>query len=544
MSSTATSTAPLASTRRTKLATVITAFVLSMPGLLAVVPAHAEGPPALEDIPLGAESLPSYDRDEGSLETRSIAYRVQPLAADDQELAVIPDPALRAAIARVQNVSDPSRLTKRNVRGLQFIDAPDAGITDLTGLEIAENLSLLYVDNNKITSLEPLRGLPELRQITASRNPITDIAPLSTIPGIDFLELNWTNISSLEPLRGNTALWRLQVAYTNITSLEPLSSVGTLTEVYFQNTAVSDLSPLRGLMKLSALSAPSANISDLEPLRGLPRLSLVNVNSNHVADISVFESWPSIARIGFNKQTVSAGEVLVPSGADHYTKIDVVDIFSMPYGNRQAVTAGATATSDSEGAIWSGIAQDATELSVYVSKSVVAGGPEFSATVTYPVARAVYLSGDPQPGTVGEKYQFAFSITDGFTATANVQAATPGYSMAEGAVPGLTLSAAGVLAGTPLAEGAYVFEVRGTDRHGNTLDHEYMLRVGAGSVVTPPTIPPTTGTETPAPGSGTAAPGGLAATGNNVPAVLLTAAVLATLIGAVLVARRRRRTDG
>lgn len=76
-------------------------------------------------------------------------------------------------------------------------------------------------------------------------------------------------------------------------------------------------------------------------------------------------------------------------------------------------------------------------------------------------------------GVVGTPYTpvtFALSAPVGKSA----------FSLASGALPaGLSLSAAGVLSGTPTTAGANSFSIRGTDEFGNTKANAYTLAVTA-----------------------------------------------------------------
>ena len=445
--------------------------------LAAVGPiTQAQAAGTLEEIPfpsnegLGGTPAPVTDPELGSPRTSARADEPAP-----NDPINFPDPVLRAAVGSKIGVNS-GTITYRDLAKLQSLTSKGSGISDLTGLEFAKNLSGLYIDNNEITSLEPLANLTTLRQLTISSNPISDISTLSTLPTLHWLELNFTDVSSLEPLRSNTALTWLQVAYTSITTLEPLSEVTSLQEIWFQNTEVSDLSPLAGLPRMLTISAPSARISDLEPLRGLEKLDTVNVNSNFISDMSVLEAWPQIRRVGFGNQTVIGAPALVPSKAPSYTKVDVADTFSMPFGERQSVVAEADPTNDGEGAIWRDLAEDTTELAVSVSKPIVPGGPAFSARVTYPVQSADFTNSTPPAAAIDAPYSFIFATTEGYV-DPETSVAPAGYELSSGEVPGLSLSAAGVLSGTPTQVGNHPIVVRATDRHGNTLEREYIVQV-------------------------------------------------------------------
>ncbi|TDP93517.1 putative Ig domain-containing protein [Leucobacter luti] len=456
------------------LAATLLAGIAVLSSVGPATPAQAVG--ALEEIPfpsdegLGGTPDPVTDAELGTRRTNARADEPSP-----NDPITFPDPVLRSAIGSEIGVSS-GTITYRDLSRLQTLKSKGSGITDLSGLEFAKNLSSLYVDNNGISSLAPLSNLTGLRQLTISNNPITDISALSSLTTINWLEINFTDVSSLEPLRGNTALAWLQVAYTSITTLEPLSEVTSLQEIWFQNTEISDLAPLAGLSRMLTISAPSARISDLEPLRGLEKLDTVNVNSNFISDMSVLEAWPQIRRVGFGNQTVIGAPVLVPSKAPSYTKIDVADTFSMPFGERQTVVAEADPTNNGEGAIWRDLAEDATELAVSVSQPIVPGGPAFSARVTYPVQSADFTNSTPPAAATDAPYSFSFATTDGYV-DPETSVAPAGYELSSGEVPGLSLSATGVLSGTPTQVGNHPIVVRATDRHGNTLEREYTVQV-------------------------------------------------------------------
>lgn len=486
----------------------------------ATAPAEAVG---LIDIPVDASSGLGETAPDGTV--GPLPRAAQP---DDSELAVIPDEVLKREIAKALKTS-PNGLTKGELRRLQSLTAKNAGITDLSGLEDASNLDLLYIDGNEISSLEPLRGLTQMRQITVSRNPISDISPLQNMPSLNWLEVNWTDIDTLEPLRGNTSLLWLQLAYTKVTSLDPIRESVGLYDLNFQNTEISDLEPLMPLTRIATIGAQSAQISSLEPLRGKENLRLLNVNRNHVTDLSMLETWPNISTVGFNLQTVSGGDALVPSGASDYTRSDVVSLFAMPFGERQRVVDLAAPTADGEGAIWSGIAEDAQALEVFLSQPVVPNGPAFSATVDYSIARAEFTNQAPADGSLESLYNFVFTTTPGFVEGGSSAA----YSLLAGEVPGLGLGENGAISGVPSERGEFTFTVRATDRHGNTLDQEYTIRVAAKTVKPEPPLPPTTGEVKPP----------LVNTGTDSPWTFAALALALSAVGAVtlLAAQRKRR---
>ncbi len=93
-----------------------------------------------------------------------------------EEPAYIPDPQLKAAIERTLKTNDP---TMGDMLKLINLGADGAGITDLSGIECAENLEIVTLSRNSITDISPLLNLTKLKWIDLSSNLITHIPELS-----------------------------------------------------------------------------------------------------------------------------------------------------------------------------------------------------------------------------------------------------------------------------------------------------------------------------------------------------------------------------
>ena len=101
--------------------------------------------------------------------TLFLMYLILPLVATAQ---YIPDPNLRAAIGG------------RSLKGLNQLNASNANISDLTGLEHATRLYKLDLSNNNISDISALAGLTGLNELDLSNNNISDLFPLVANPGL------------------------------------------------------------------------------------------------------------------------------------------------------------------------------------------------------------------------------------------------------------------------------------------------------------------------------------------------------------------------
>ncbi|MBB1523111.1 MAG: leucine-rich repeat domain-containing protein, partial [Clostridiales bacterium] len=99
---------------------------------------------------------------------------------------------------------------------------------DLTGLEKAINLTQLYLNNNKIENVEPLKGLTNLTYLDLEKNKIENIEPLKELTNLRDLYLNNNKIENVEPLRGLTNLVELTLYNNKIDNIDSIRNLNNL----------------------------------------------------------------------------------------------------------------------------------------------------------------------------------------------------------------------------------------------------------------------------------------------------------------------------
>ena len=165
----------------------------------------------------------------------------------------IPDPALRAALARQLGipvniaVDGIPRLTRpilaSDLAKVADLDASYHGIRDLSGLRFATGLGTVNLDGNAVTDLSPLFDLRELERLSLDQNPITDLSDLSQLTGLKFLSID----SLSAPLSGVEG--------------DALFMPGGLIEVLSEPTNIAEFgSAVTGLQDLIAIGSPTATV--------------------------------------------------------------------------------------------------------------------------------------------------------------------------------------------------------------------------------------------------------------------------------------------
>ena len=118
----------------------------------------------------------------------------------------IPDANLRAVIEDNLGKERGAPITRGDMSTLARLDAPNANISDLTGLEYAIRLTRLDLINNSISDIAPLSGLTSLESLNLGHNSVSDVSALSELTSLEGLYLPHNNISDIAPLVANMGL--------------------------------------------------------------------------------------------------------------------------------------------------------------------------------------------------------------------------------------------------------------------------------------------------------------------------------------------------
>ncbi|MDW7652385.1 MAG: leucine-rich repeat domain-containing protein [Bacillota bacterium] len=157
-------------------------------------------------------------------------------------------------------------LTRADLARLSVLEAPSAGISNLSGLEHAINLVKLDLSGNLISDLTPLAGLTGLQSLNLKWNGISSVSPLRNLSGLTYLGLENNKISDISPLSGLTQLTRLNLGKNNIRDISALRSLTRQQQLIIYFNQISDISALSGLTELRVLNLSDNKIADIAAL--------------------------------------------------------------------------------------------------------------------------------------------------------------------------------------------------------------------------------------------------------------------------------------
>ena len=156
----------------------------------------------------------------------------------------IPDPKLRSVVETALRVALGTPIVSWEMETLTRLEAQNAGINDLTGLEHATDLTFLDLTHNSVSNIAPIASLTKLTHLDLDGNPLSDISAVAGLTNLTFLDIWSTPISDISPVAGLTNLTVLGLGYNSISNISPVSGLTNLTLLWLGHNSISDLSPL------------------------------------------------------------------------------------------------------------------------------------------------------------------------------------------------------------------------------------------------------------------------------------------------------------
>ena len=244
------------------------------------------------------------------------------------DLVSIPDPNLRTVIEELLGKAPGALITAADMTRLTRIDADDAGISNLAGLEAAIELERIEFRHNSIADLSPLRGLTRLNNIKLRGNRITDISPLAGLINVDWLGLEENEITDLSPLKGLIKLNGIGISGNPVSDVSPLAGLISLEQIDAWRTPISDFSPLakltrlrwiefgddrsisalpslKELKSLRRLEITNCNISDISGLAELTQLEWLSLVNNLISDVTPLSNLKSLEHLNLDANVIS-----------------------------------------------------------------------------------------------------------------------------------------------------------------------------------------------------------------------------------------------
>ena len=213
----------------------------------------------------------------------------------------IPDPNLRAAIEKALGKAPGDTIITLDMENLTRLAASGAGIMNLTGLEVAANLTVLRLYHNSISDISVVADLVKLTHLELGSNSIRDISAVSGLTRLTYLSLGSNSITDISAVLGLTNLTKLYLWENSITDISAVLGLTNLTELHLEDNSITDISAVSGLTNLTKLYLWGNNISDISPLvanAGLGSGDEILVQRNPLSYLSIHTHIPPLQSRG------------------------------------------------------------------------------------------------------------------------------------------------------------------------------------------------------------------------------------------------------
>ena len=436
----------------------------------------------------------------------------------------IPDNNLRAKIEDALGKASGAPISAAEMETLISLNAQDASISNLTGLEAAMNLTILKLGDNSVSDISPLTGLTKLTELQLWDNSISNISAVVGLTNLTRLYLWGNSISDIAAASRLTNLTRLYLGENAISNISAVAGLTNLTHLYLNENSISDISAVAGLTNLTELrignnaiinisavakltnlvwlDAPNNSISDISAVANLTNLTSLMLTGNTISDISTLTRLTKLIELYLEENTISDLSLLVantglgensevyvtgnllsyPSISTHIPALQARDVY-IDFNNRTPAAPVKISGDSQQSTPSTALANpfvvevrdgnSATFAGVPVTFAVTAGGGTLSATSTTTDANGraqsmLILGSSAGTNTVRVSVQ-GVSQAAIFTATATTTDTAPTFTegtsttrtIAENTAAGVNIGAA--IAATDADNDTLTYTLGGTD---------------------------------------------------------------------------------
>jgi len=208
----------------------------------------------------------------------------------------------------------------------EFLDYIDRGHTPgqkghvrtLEDLVLISNLEELYINNQQITNIEPLRGLTNLKILFFNELPVDDISPLENLILLEDIHLNFMLFTDISPLTKLPNLHTLQVwecpnvdvrEYVNFRNLRHFTTIlsgyepvdyrylpnSPLEGLNIDSSAIDSLKWLDAYKPtLNSLFLSGTGLTNLDGIEEFINLDMLGINRMYISDLSPLLLLPNL----------------------------------------------------------------------------------------------------------------------------------------------------------------------------------------------------------------------------------------------------------
>lgn len=233
----------------------------------------------------------------------------EPTKSEEAIANWMPDVNLQKAVANQLGISI-EQLSKEQMKQLTKVSFVNKQITSIQGLEYAENLCELNLQNNQIKDLSPLSQLHQLTNLNLHDNHIANADALKTCTTLNSLDLSTNQLTDTTFLINMNQLQTLSLNENQLTTLAGVQQLTALTTLNATANKIKDIQSLTGLVALEDLRLGENQITDIQPLQSLTRLTRLYLYQNQIQNIESLTSLTELKILHLGTNQIKKVEAL------------------------------------------------------------------------------------------------------------------------------------------------------------------------------------------------------------------------------------------
>ncbi|MCD7802344.1 MAG: leucine-rich repeat domain-containing protein [Clostridiales bacterium] len=170
---------------------------------------------------------------------------------------------------------------------LRSLTAESCGLSSISWMEGAPSLSLVYLNDNQIQSLEPLATVTKLSRLEMENNQVQELTGLESHDSLSVLDLSGNQLTDVSLLGEIESLTTLDISDNQISDVSALSGCKSIENLYMNDNQIDSLSLCQEMIHLETLEAMNNQISELTGLENVTQLKSVWLSGNQISDISL-----------------------------------------------------------------------------------------------------------------------------------------------------------------------------------------------------------------------------------------------------------------
>ncbi|XP_066113887.1 leucine-rich repeat and IQ domain-containing protein 1 isoform X1 [Saccopteryx bilineata] len=193
-----------------------------------------------------------------------------------------------------------------NCKELKYIDVQENNIESIN-CENLENLCVVLLNKNQLTSLHGLDGCTNIQNLELSHNRITRIGGLESLKNLQQLVVDHNQLISTKGLYDSPAVIYLDCSHNHLTKVEGIENCGLLQILKLQGNYLSELPSLENHVLLRELFLDDNSISTVEAFSSywLPVLQNLTMSQNSLTKITPLFHFISLEKLDVSNNCLS-----------------------------------------------------------------------------------------------------------------------------------------------------------------------------------------------------------------------------------------------